>query len=381
LFKEYIRNLSALYPKIRFTFNGEKITCSKKEIYDAVLDDHVVYKSNKGEFAFGFSKTDKRDVIFVNSKQVSSFEKFDLFKSQIFTFVKNALNKKHDLSVYLNTWFNENVSAVVFLRGTNVRFRNQTKDVLVSYDSTEKEFLSEHPAKVATAFLKDKALVERFLDFYSKKNHDEAKTKLKKAKNEFVEKLTEATGPIDKKILLICEGDSAKSVFNPVRDKNVHSILPMKGKPSNVFKLSLTEVVKNREFFNIISSIHLGDRSHLRHSKAYIVSDADSDGLHIRILLIQFFVKFFPWFVEEGRLFVMEAPRYKYKLDGKVVYSTEEEPPDEAKNVEYYKGLGSMDKESVRHMLDNPKLIKIEDVKDLNSTYNVLYGNKELEEE
>ena len=167
--------------------------------------------------------------------------------------------------------------------------------------------------------------------------------------------------------------NSATGGFNIVRDATIHSLLPIKGKTLNVSNESLATVFKNDKYKWIISAIQLGTPNQLRHGKVYIATDQDCDGLHIRILLIQFFAKFFPWFIEEGRLFIIEAPLYRYELNGKKIY-TKDEPPKNAKNVKYYKGLGSMDKMANREMLNNPILIPIINVEEITKFYKEIYG-------
>lgn len=167
--------------------------------------------------------------------------------------------------------------------------------------------------------------------------------------------------------------NSASGMFNLVRNPKVHSLLPLKGKPCNVHRDTLANVAKNDKYVPIIGAIGLGDRNNLRHGKCYISTDSDPDGLHIRLLMIQFFVKFFPWFIDEERLYVMEAPLYSYKLNGEMKYEMEP-PPNGAKDVKYYKGLGSMDEEATRHMLENPRLVKISNSNKITDFYEKIYG-------
>jgi len=168
--------------------------------------------------------------------------------------------------------------------------------------------------------------------------------------------------------------NSAAGAFRNVRNSKIHSILPLKGKVPNVKKLTLKEVLKNPSYQNIIGSLRLtGDNSDLRHGKVYIATDTDPDGKHIRILLIQFFAKFFPEFIDEGRLFILNSPLYEYKLNKTLKYSYGEKPPPEATDISYFKGLGSNTKTANKEIMENPKLLLIKDSKELKKIYRELY--------
>ena len=382
LYKEYIRNLSVIYPMIKFTINNEKILFVKKEYYSGIINDDIIFTS-KYDFCIGLSKDGQKESYFINSKPITSYIEFENYKVKLFTNIRNELNKKYKMNINRNTWFNENISIVAFFRGINTKFKNQTKDILVSYTSNSNDF-SANPNDIDNTtkiFIKNEKFVNTYLEFYSIKETDFAKEKIKKLKNEFVPKLVEAIGKPEDKIMILCEGDSARGAFNTVRNKMIHSLLPLKGKCKNVFNLKLADAIKNKEYANIVSAVHLGNPDNLRHSKIWIASDADNDGYHIRILLILFFVKFFPWFIEQNRLFVLESPKYQYKLNGKIEYSYDGIIPEGSTQIKYFKGLGSLTKDAVKHTINNPKLISIINANEIINDYEIIYGNAEIEDE
>lgn len=372
IYKEYIRILSMIYPNIKFYLNGERIIYNVKKFIKGILNEEIIVNISNGNYniAFGFSKNSQKNVFMINSKPIESYIGFNIFKNNIFTEIRERINRKYRLKINRNTWLNENISMIGLFKGTNVKFKNQTKDILVSYESDNKFDVKEMEIKqFVNAFLRSNKLVEDYLDFYSVKNKELASTKIVKIKNEFINKLVEATSnDIEEKILIVTEGDSAKGSFLKVRNPKIHSLLPLRGKPKNIMNESLSVILKNEKYKDLISALHLGDKDNLRHGKLYIATDQDPDGLHIRILLIYFFAKFFPWFIEQGRLFVLETPLYEYEENKKIKYSIEQ-PPKTAKVLNYFKGLGSLDSSVVKYAIENPILIPINDIKSIEEFY------------
>jgi len=374
LYKEYIRNLSIIYPDIKFSLNGEKIFITKKKFISSILDDGVIVShTNDCDIAIGFSKCTVNNFQMINSKPILEYVNFSIFLQEVYSKAREVLNKKLKLNVSRNAWFKESISVVAFFRGTNVKFKNQTKDILVKFDNPNFNFSDIDSDFWAKKIYTNSEVIENYSKYYNIKNDDIAEKIIKK-KIEFIPKLVEATSKIaEEKIILLTEGESASGQLDFVRNPKIHSLFPMMGKPSNVFKESFANIVKNDKYAPIISAINLGDKDNLRHGKCYIVSDSDEDGAHIRLLLIQFFVKYFPWFIDEGRLYVLEAPKYSYKLNNKILYSIEE-PLKEAKDIKYFKGLGSMNKEATKEMLFNPNLIHIINSESINKFYKEIYG-------
>ena len=375
LYREHIRILSMLYPTIKFVFNGEKISFSQKDFINGWLDQEIIFKEeSKGySIAFGLSETPK-NFYTVNSKEITAYTEFETLKISIFNELRAKLNKKYKLNVARNSWFYDNVSIIGMFRGLNVRFEGgNSKDVLYSVD-TEK--ISETTIqKITQKLFTNKTLIDDFLDFHQSKDLSTAKKDLKKLSKKFIAKMVEASGKRwQDKILIITEGQSAQGAFSQVRDPKVHSLLPLKGKTPNVTNMTITDVLKNEEYQNIISAMGLEDGTKsLKHSKLYIATDQDCDGLHIRILLINFFAKFFPEMIIENRLFVLESPLYEYTLKGKVCYSYKDTPPKSAKNISYFKGLGSNSKSANEEIMNNPKLIPVVNIKEINKVLKRIY--------
>ena len=178
------------------------------------------------------------------------------------------------------------------------------------------KFLEENP-KVATTIIKKVALAAEAREAASK-----AKKALKDRKSilsggGLPGKLFDCTSrERDQSELFLVEGDSAGGSAEGGRDRTYQAILPLRGKPLNVEKARLENLLNNAEITNLISAIGVdigteGDVSKLRYSKVIIMTDADVDGQHIRTLLLTFFYRQMAKLVLDGRIYVARPPLYK----------------------------------------------------------------------
>jgi DNA gyrase subunit B/topoisomerase-4 subunit B len=154
----------------------------------------------------------------------------------------------------------------------------------------------------------------------------------------------------EKTMIFITEGDSASASIVAARDPLTQGVFSLRGKPLNVHGLKLDQLYKNEEMFNLMSALNIEDDiSNLRYQKVVLATDADVDGMHIRNLLITFFLTYFEGLVFNGHLFVLETPLFKVRNKEKTFYCYSEEERDKAieklkKGVEItrFKGLGEI---------------------------------------
>jgi len=211
--------------------------------------------------------------------------------------------------------------------------------------------------------------------------------------------------PIEQTVLYIVEGDSAGGSCKQARDRRHHAILPLRGKPLNTYTPKINRVLANAEIRAIVAAIgaSVGGDFHLeemRYGGIAILTDADHDGHHIKTLLLAFFWKYMRSLVEEGRLYVAEAPLYLVKEKAgkqRAAYAYDDEERDKIiaglggptkVTLQRYKGLGEMNPEQLKETVfalvadeDNPVLnrnlvrFEVDDVHYLNTAMGVLMGS------
>ncbi|MCH2197902.1 MAG: type IIA DNA topoisomerase subunit B [Flavobacteriales bacterium] len=159
--------------------------------------------------------------------------------------------------------------------------------------------------------------------------------------------------------LFITEGDSASGSITKARDVNTQAVFSLKGKPLNSFGLTKKIVYENEEFNLLQAALNIEDGlDNLRYNNVVIATDADVDGMHIRLLLITFFLQFFPELVKSGHLYVLQTPlfRVRNKKDTYYCYSQEEkleamEKVGRNPEITRFKGLGEISPDEFKHFI------------------------------
>lgn len=154
----------------------------------------------------------------------------------------------------------------------------------------------------------------------------------------------------EKSMIFLTEGDSASASIVASRDPFCQAVFSLRGKPLNVFGMKLDQLYKNEEMFNLMSALNIEeDIANLRYNKVILATDADVDGMHIRNLLLTFFLTYFEGLVLNGHLYIFETPLFKVRNKDQTFYCYSEEEKDKAviklkKGVEItrFKGLGEI---------------------------------------
>ena len=169
-------------------------------------------------------------------------------------------------------------------------------------------------------------------------------------------------------MIFLTEGDSASGTITKTRNVATQAVFSLRGKPYNVFGKTRKAIYENEELYNIMVALGLenNEMENLRYSKVVIATDADTDGYHIRNLLMTFFLTFFEEIVTSGRLYILETPLFRVRNKQVVTYCYSEKERDSAMaqmkgpEVTRFKGLGEIDpKEFGQFIGDDIKLVPV----------------------
>ena len=159
--------------------------------------------------------------------------------------------------------------------------------------------------------------------------------------------------------IFITEGDSASGSITKSRDPNFQAVFSLRGKPLNSYGLTKKIVYENEEFNLLQAALNIEDGlDGLRYNKVIIATDADVDGMHIRMLLITFFLQFFPDLIKQKHVYILQTPLFRVRNRQKTIYCYSEEEKQTAikalgKNPEItrFKGLGEISPDEFRHFI------------------------------
>jgi topoisomerase-4 subunit B len=283
----------------------------------------------------------------------------------------------------------EGMMAVISIKMSDVEFVGQTKDQLGSASArsmvdaivSEKMqiFLEENP-QVAQTLIKKSIQASKAREAARKARDDMRSGKKRSESSNLNGKLTPAQSKdVTRTELFIVEGDSAGGSAKQGRDSKIQAILPLKGKPLNPEKAKLADVLKNEEYRAIVSAIGAGigtdfEVEDSNYSKIIIMTDADTDGAHIQVLLLTFFYRYMKPLIDAGRIYIAQPPLYKItrksgKLETMRYAFSDEELANYLKEfgdkyeLQRYKGLGEMNPEQLWETTMDPEmrtLLKVE---------------------
>ncbi|WP_346858644.1 DNA topoisomerase IV subunit B [uncultured Draconibacterium sp.] len=159
--------------------------------------------------------------------------------------------------------------------------------------------------------------------------------------------------------IFITEGDSASGSITKSRDVNTQAVFSLKGKPLNTYGLTKKVVYENEEFNLLQAALNIEDSMEdLRYNNVIIATDADVDGMHIRLLLITFFLQFFPELIKKGHVYILQTPLFRVRNKQKTFYCYSEEEKEKAitklkgkPEITRFKGLGEISPDEFKHFI------------------------------
>ena len=300
--------------------------------------------------------------------------------------------------------FREGLTAILSIKMKNVQFEGQTKTKLGNAEARQ-------PVETATvegigALFSDPKKKSVFEEIV-KKAQGAARVRIAarqakevaRAKNSIdsltlVGKLSACTGKKPElNELFIVEGDSAGGTAKQARVRQTQAILPLRGKPLNVEKKRIDQVLANEEIRTIISALGAGygsdfDMDDLKYHKVIILSDADQDGMHIRCILLTFFFRYMRELINNGNVYIGMPPLYKVYKKDVVEYAYDDaelqkkiEIVGKGYQIQRYKGLGEMSAEQLWETTMDPARrnlirVNIEDAAEAEQMVTALMGDR-----
>lgn len=299
--------------------------------------------------------------------------------------------------------FREGLTAVVSLKMSSIQFEGQTKTKLGNTEArTAVEaivmdeltpILENLKNSDLAAAIADKAVKAAKAREAARKAKTMAREKSKLENAPLVGKLSSCTGRTpEQNELFIVEGDSAGGSAKQGRDRRFQAILPLRGKPLNVEKRRIEQVLENDECRSIITALGTGigedfELKNLKYHKIIILSDADQDGAHIRALLLTFFYRYTKELITGGHVYMGMPPLYKVQKGNSVTYAYDDEELAritkgmKGYTLQRYKGLGEMNPEQLWETTLNPEnrslvRVTIEDAAYVEHLVTLLMGDK-----
>lgn len=296
----------------------------------------------------------------------------------------------------------EGLTAIISIKHPNPQYQGQTKGKL---GNTEvRPFVNEIVTEIFEKYMLEnpeegKVLVQKVLLAMEarKKSHEAREATRRKSpfeSNSLPGKLADCSSrdPSISEIYIV-EGDSAGGSAKTGREREFQAILPLKGKILNVEKAKTDKIFQNDEIIYMITAIGAGvgpefDIEKLRYNKIIIMTDADVDGAHIRILMLTFFYRYMIQLIQNGNVYIAQPPLYKLTIGKTVRYAYSDEELKQIKeeignsrySIQRYKGLGEMNPEQLWETTMNPEnrvLLKvtIDDAIKADKQFSLLMGD------
>jgi topoisomerase-4 subunit B len=388
-----LKNYVYLNPGLTIDFNGEKFYSEnglKDLLLETIREEESAYpiihlRGEDIEVALTHSKTQYSEEYhsFVNGQNTTQGgTHLNAFREALVKTIREFYNKNYDASD-----IRKSIVAAISIKVMEPVFESQTKTKLGSTD------MGGNLPTVRT-YVND--FVKTQLDNYLHKNPDvaeEIQKKIIQAERErkdlsgirkLARERAKKASLHNKKLrdcrihlqdiknernlettLFITEGDSASGSITKSRDVNTQAVFSLRGKPLNTYGMSKKIVYENEEFNLLQAALNIEDSiENLRYNNIVIATDADVDGMHIRLLLITFFLQFFPEIIKEGHLYILQTPLFRVRNKKETIYCYSEEERIAAieklkpnPEITRFKGLGEISPDEFKNFIgDNIRL-------------------------
>ncbi len=395
--EQKIRNYSYLNLGLTLNFNGKSYV-SKNGLLDLVNDNmtedplyppiHLTGEDIEVVITHGTGYGESYDS-FVNGQHTTQGGTHQTaLRAAVAKTVKEFYHKDYDPSDIRTS-----IIAAISIKVTDPIFENQMKTKYgskevepgVSVNNFVADFLTKHlddylHKHAETAQILQRKIVEnekerKAISGIQKKARETAKTvslNNKKLRDCKIHR-TDRNELAEQSMIFITEGNSASGSITKSRDVRTQAVFSLRGKPLNCYGLTKKVVYENEEFNLLQAALNIEeDMDNLRYNKVVIATDADVDGMHIRLLMMTFFLQFFPEVIRQGHLFVLQTPLFRVRNKKETLYCYSEEERLKAvarcganAEITRFKGLGEISPDEFKEFIgENMRLDKVRITKD-----------------
>ncbi|NQY06095.1 MAG: type IIA DNA topoisomerase subunit B [Flavobacteriaceae bacterium] len=382
-----LKNYVYLNPGLTIVFNGEKYV-SENGLKDLLEDNNnkedmlypiIHLRGNDIEIALTHSKTQYSEEYhsFVNGQHTTQGGTHQAaFRESLVRTVREFYGKNYEASD-----IRKSIIGAISIKVMEPVFESQTKTKLGSTEMggglpTVRTYINDFIKKYLDNFLhKNPETAEKLQRkiLQAERERKElsgirklAKDRAKKASlhNKKLRDCRVHLGDVKKErrlesTLFITEGDSASGSITKSRDVNTQAVFSLRGKPLNSYGMSKKIVYENEEFNLLQAALNIEESMEdLRYNNIVIATDADVDGMHIRLLLITFFLQFFPELIKEGHLYILETPLFRVRNKKETIYCYSEDERIAAMNklkgkpeITRFKGLGEISPDEFKYFI------------------------------